>query len=808
VELTVGAINRLVVDPGAVFIGAVYGGNPIGNGTVSTLEFASGSSAGTFAGLGSHYAEFVQVSIDADAAWTASGSNIVAAGQTLSDDGTLRSIGSFTNAGMITLGTTQGIKQTGGTFVNDGHIFGGATASAGVYAYGGAYVSNAMGATITGGTLNAAVAFTYATVVNAGVMNGGRLGGAYVLPGGVVINLATGTLVGSTIGFGGYGGTLVNAGTVMADNPGGAAVHLQSYHSPSYNPDYRPRLVVQPGAVFIGTVDGGVSAGPGYISTLEFASGSSAGTFAAVGSQYVDFSQVSFDAGATWVASGYNHLYGGQSLTNDGSISAYPTLAVILYAANGAFVSNAAGATISGGTYEVVGERAGATLINEGVISGGKYGGVYVFPGAVATNAASGTIAGSRWGFAGEAGTLVNAGTILAGYTGDAVYFNTRYGSGEVRVVADPGAVFGGTVNGGNAIGSSYTSTLEFASGSSAGTFAGLGSLYVNFAQISIDAGAKWTASGINTLASGYTLTDSGSLTVASNLYGSGMIDLAGGATLALGDGVAVVPTISGITGNTLLLEGVDATVQAYGGGQLTLSDGLTLSVTHEGAGSYTAESFTATYSSGNTVITACFASGTRIEGAFGPVPVEALRVGDTVRTARGRLAPVKWIGFRRTALAKHPHPLDVMPVRVRAGAFGDNRPVRDLVLSPDHAVFLDGHLVPVRYLVNGVSIVQERREAVTYWHVELDRHDLILAEGLACESYLDTGNRHAFEGEMAVQMHPEFARDHALAVWQAAGCAPILVDPTDARLRRLHRRLLARAAAKERRTPQRRRMA
>lgn len=120
--------------------------------------------------------------------------------------------------------------------------------------------------------------------------------------------------------------------------------------------------------------------------------------------------------------------------------------------------------------------------------------------------------------------------------------------------------------------------------------------------------------------------------------------------------------------------------------------------------------------------------------------------------------------------------------------------PTQDLVLSPDHAVFVEGRLVPVRYLVNGRSIVAEHRDSVTYWHVELDRHDLVLAEGAACESYLDTGNREAFEGEAAMALHPEFGRDLALAVWERQACAPILFDPADLALRARHTRLMARA--------------
>ena len=113
------------------------------------------------------------------------------------------------------------------------------------------------------------------------------------------------------------------------------------------------------------------------------------------------------------------------------------------------------------------------------------------------------------------------------------------------------------------------------------------------------------------------------------------------------------------------------------------------------------------------------------------------------------------------------------MPVRISAGAFGPGRPARDLLLSPDHAVWLDGALVPARLLINGAGVRQVERDRVTYWHVELDRHDVILAEGLPCESFLDTGNRAAFaNGGGVAQMHADFAA----RLWDADSCAPLVV--------------------------------
>lgn len=186
-----------------------------------------------------------------------------------------------------------------------------------------------------------------------------------------------------------------------------------------------------------------------------------------------------------------------------------------------------------------------------------------------------------------------------------------------------------------------------------------------------------------------------------------------------------------------------------------------------------------------------CFAAGTRISTGQGSVAVEQLRAGDRVRTADGRLVAIRWIGHRRAHCAEHPHPHDVMPVRVRAGAFGSGLPVRDLRLSPDHAVFADGVLIPIRYLLNGASIVQESVASVTYYHVELAVHDVILAEGLPCESYLDTGNRAAFSnGGAAVQLHPDFA----LRLWEAKACAPLVLK--GAQLVAVRRRLLAETAA------------
>ncbi len=169
----------------------------------------------------------------------------------------------------------------------------------------------------------------------------------------------------------------------------------------------------------------------------------------------------------------------------------------------------------------------------------------------------------------------------------------------------------------------------------------------------------------------------------------------------------------------------------------------------------------------------ACFAAGTRIRTPGGEVAVEELRPGADVALERGGTLPVVWTGHRRVDCRRHPRPESVWPVRVAKDALGYAMPRRPLWLSPDHAVFLEGVLIPIHCLVNRTTIAQEPCEAVTYWHVELARHDVLLAEGLPAESYLDTGNRGAFaEAAGPVMLHPDFAR----GVWEAKACARLIL--------------------------------
>jgi hypothetical protein len=169
-----------------------------------------------------------------------------------------------------------------------------------------------------------------------------------------------------------------------------------------------------------------------------------------------------------------------------------------------------------------------------------------------------------------------------------------------------------------------------------------------------------------------------------------------------------------------------------------------------------------------------CFAAGTRIATAQGEVAVEHLQVGDAVRTVLGApAAPIIWLGRREIDCARHPHPRKVWPVRVAAGAFGPGRPHTDLFLSPDHAIYLNEVLIPIKHLINGTSIAQIPTDHVTYYHIELPRHDVLLAEGLPAESFLDLRDgAHYADRPGPTRLYPDFAA----RMWEAFGCARLIV--------------------------------
>jgi hypothetical protein len=167
-----------------------------------------------------------------------------------------------------------------------------------------------------------------------------------------------------------------------------------------------------------------------------------------------------------------------------------------------------------------------------------------------------------------------------------------------------------------------------------------------------------------------------------------------------------------------------------------------------------------------------CFALGTRIATPAGEVPVESLSVGDVVSSLLSGPQPIKLIERRFVDCRGRLHPKKVQPVRVKAGAFGSH-PKRDLCLSPDHAVFFNDVLIPVKYLINGSSVAQMEVDGVTYYHIQLDLHDVLLAEGSPCESRLPPS--HNNDASSSAEALENKLKLNSLR-WDALGCAPLVV--------------------------------
>jgi autotransporter-associated beta strand protein len=256
-------------------------------------------------------------------------------------------------------------------------------------------------------------------------------------------------------------------------------------------------------------------------------------------------------------------------------------------------------------------------------------------------------------------------------------------------------------------------------------------------------------------------------------LSGAGLTETAAGVyTVAAG-------TPGALTAELEALQFTPSGVVANG---QTLMTNLLLSVTQGGQ----------TANNANTSVdqVACYCRGTLMLTDHGEVAVEDLRIGDRLVTLSGVARPIRWIGRRGYAgrfAAANP---DVLPVLIRAGALDQDVPRRDLYVSPLHAMFLDSVLIPAMALVNDRSIVRVASvEQVEYFHLELDSHDVLLAEGAPAESFVDDESRGMFHNAAEYRtLYPD-------ALWTPPRfCAPRVEDGEE--LEVVRRRLAARATA------------
>ncbi len=380
-----------------------------------------------------------------------------------------------------------------------------------------------------------------------------------------------------------------------------------------------------------------------------------------------------------------------------------------------------------------------------------------------------GILPGPHGSAATEQGTITGAGSVTVdngdGYT--LTEAGTAGWSGTTTVAANNTLVLAGNV-GGLTGPMDVSGTLAF---DQPGTLAFAGSI-TGTGQVVKEGAGTLVLTGTSTY-SGGTMIDGGTLEVANGAaVGSGAITFGeSGTTLVIDGSTLPVNPIDGFTtGDVIDLAGsrydLANTAALVPGNQfvLTNSDGQTQTLQLDPAQDFSSDSFklaTDPNDFGTDISetsVACFCAGTRILTDRGEVPVEDLQIGDIVVTFAGRgntLKPVRWLGHRRLDLRPVTRRENVDPVRFRAGAFGEGRPHRDLLVSPNHRMHVDGTLVTAVEWVNGASIVQERPDQVEYWHIELDGHDLVLANGVPAETFQDVGNRDAFDNNAVVALDP-----------------------------------------------------
>jgi hypothetical protein len=349
-----------------------------------------------------------------------------------------------------------------------------------------------------------------------------------------------------------------------------------------------------------------------------------------------------------------------------------------------------------------------------------------------ATNSAISMTGSSQIVEIGSAGSLTIGVQEIT--TGGTIYLN----GGSATLTDAFGLVLGGNLTGGGAV------DAELQGGGTAKASAGL---TLTFKQNVDQAGA----------ATQFVIDDGGSIAFDAMVGTFSIKPLVTfqGATGALRDTAVIMTsvnfgTITGFSGADQIL------LQAFGAGDTYSISSDTLIIMN--AAGTLSQSFT--FAPGTAVdqivviddgsvdrIAICFMAGAMIRTPDGEAAVETLRRGDLVMTADGAAKPVAWLG-RQTISALFADPARNWPVRVRAGALGDNVPSRDLLLSPDHALLVGGVLFHAGALVNGTSILRETQAPPTwvYYHVELEDHSLILAENTPAETFVDNVERRNFD--------------------------------------------------------------
>jgi autotransporter passenger strand-loop-strand repeat protein len=403
---------------------------------------------------------------------------------------------------------------------------------------------------------------------------------------------------------------------------------------------------------------------------------------------------------------------GGSTQVSDFTFANVGDLSVVTLA-NGV-IELLADTPLSGGT-EIVssgGVVSNTTVTNGGtlVVSGGTESGGVISSGGTEIISSGGTATGT---------TVINGGTQVV--TNGATVTGAFIEQDSTQIISSGGVAIDTT------IGDPSVQTIAFGGSAFDTTLTAGGELDIfgSVTATTVDAG------GVEIVFSGGT--------AAGNLINSG-------GTLVLDGGTATDTTL--IAGGTIIndtLAFVSGMTGTISDGELVVNGG-SVAFTLQLDGDYSTDTVhVSAASDGSVEVTLCFYPGTNIATPQGNTVVEALRPSDLVLTANGPL-PVRWVGQSHIA-TQFADKQRSLPIRITQGALGNGLPVRDLLLSPDHAVFIGGILVQASALVNDATIFREYDVPAqfTYYHVELATHELLVAEGVQAESFVDNVDRMHF---------------------------------------------------------------
>lgn len=582
----------------------------------------------------------------------------------------------------------------------------------------------------------------------------------------------SGTLSGTRIVGSGAGGTGSDSGTTVTT---GGLLFVGYDHGVGTASD----TTLIGGTELVGDANG-----TGYATSTTISAFVSGATIVG-GLQYVGVNSGSGHASATVIFSGGAQAVGeegGAGTAEDTTISAGGTQFVGHNYGSGA----ASGTVIAGGEQYIGANFATGSATDTTIGSGGAQFVGYEYGTGAATKTEIGD-GGAQW---------VGA----YGGTGSAIDATIDSGGAQYLACREPWPTGGGYLPGGVATATSTTvlsGGVQYVGGAFAGEalqlFIPFGGGSATASATTID-GAQYVAAGGDAIgdvieSGGFAEIFSGGL-VDGALIDGGELHILSGATVkgSIGfssDGAHGVLDLTGATGGAfaVAVSGFSGSGSGSGSGlgsgsgsassdliaikgagagdhlvwtQNAVDSGTLDALTSDGAlieeftlvGAYQQANFALNVNGGvDDISYSCFLAGTRIRTPDGETAIEDLAPGDAVLTASGAIERVHWVG-RQTVDLRFADPLRARPIRIHAGALGDAVPSRDLLLSPDHALFIDGALVHAGCLVNGDTIRQDSRGApkFVYYHLELDHHALILAENTPAESFIDNADRMNFD--------------------------------------------------------------